>query len=228
MCSGKAMTTYIQTQQRVLAITPTPEYTGVAVAQLDATIDVGSANGPPFSIDKLNWSIVKLGTIKNSITGLNTLPSQSKHYYAEVCDLLIKYRPDGLATENPNLIDGSAAAMAGILSVMPSATFTTTQGLIFPENKSTFATPHIDERVEFSPLYIPPENWRDSYSSMEFKSASTPIHLVDASLIAILSLREKVKNRFGLEVPHVGPRGFKSLLRNYYDNNSKKGATRAP
>ncbi|WP_261538613.1 hypothetical protein [Burkholderia multivorans] len=202
------MTTLIQQQRRSLAIAPTRDHANptVAVLQLDAVIEVGSDDGPPFALDTHDWQVIHAGTITNSITDLRKLSEQSSKFYEELSDLITAYRPDGLAA--CNLInDDCVSAMIGIMSVMPSAMFVTTRGLVFPENNSTYVKPHIDERVEFSPLYL------------------CPVPQESAILIASHALQDGVHKRFGLEIPRIGPRESKSMIRNYYDTN-KKGASR--
>ncbi|MBU9514469.1 hypothetical protein KTE64_18870 [Burkholderia multivorans] len=202
------MTTLLQQERRALAIAPTRDHANptVAVLQLDAVIEVGSEDGPPFALDAHQWSILHMGALTNPITNLREVSRQSQKFYAELSDLIIEYRPDGLAA--CNLInDDCVSAMIGIMSVMPSAMFVTTQGLVFPENKSTYVKPYIDERVDFSPMYL------------------CPVPQGNAILIASHALQDSVHKRFGLEIPRIGPREFKSMIRNYYDTN-KKGASR--
>ncbi|MCO1384337.1 hypothetical protein [Burkholderia multivorans] len=173
--------------------------------QLDAVIEVGSDDGPPFALDTHDWQVIHTGTLKNPITDLRKLSEQSPKFYEEISDLITAYRPDGLAA--CNLInDDRVSAMLGIMSVMPSAMFVTTRGLVFPENNSTYVKPHIDERVEFSPLYL------------------CPVPQENAILIASHALQDGVHKRFGLEIPRIGPREFKSMIRNYY-GTTKKGAS---
>ncbi|HHT8898680.1 TPA: hypothetical protein ACT5CR_003125 [Burkholderia cenocepacia] len=201
------MTTYIQLQNRALAIAPTRDQTSLAILQLDAVIEVGSDNGPPFALDAHEWSILHMGALTNPIKSLREISMQSQKFYTELSDLVIEYRPDGLAA--CNLINSDCvSAMIGIMSVMPSSTFATTRGLVFPENNSTYVKPHIDERVEFSPLYL------------------CPIPQENAILIASHALQDGAHKRFGLEIPHIVPRELKALIRNYHDTN-KKGASRA-
>ncbi|WP_155637651.1 hypothetical protein [Burkholderia cepacia] len=201
------MTTYIQHQKRALAIAPTQAQTSLAILQLDAAIEVGSDNGPPFALDAHEWSILHMGALTNPITNLREISMQSQKFYAELSDLVIEYRPDGLAA--CNLIGNDcASAMIGIMSVMPASTFATTRGLIFPENNSTYVKPHIDERVEFSPFYL------------------CPVPQENAILIASHALQDGAHKRFGLEIPHIVPRDLKALIRNYHDN-TKKGTSRA-
>ncbi|WP_155623835.1 hypothetical protein [Burkholderia territorii] len=200
------MTAYIQLQNRALALAPTQEQTNLAILQLDAIIEVGSDNGPPFALDAHEWSILHAGALKNPIASLREISMQSQKFYAELSDLIIEYRPDGLAA--CNLIGNDcASAMIGIMSVMPASTFATTRGLIFPENNSTYVKPHIDERVEFSPLYL------------------CPVPQENAILIASHALQDGAHKRFGLEIPHIVPRELKALIRNYHD--TKEGASRA-
>ncbi|WP_176322386.1 hypothetical protein [Burkholderia vietnamiensis] len=200
------MTTYIQHQNRALAIAPTPGQTGLAILQLDADIEVGSDDGPPFALDAHKWSILHMGALINPITNLREISMQSQKFYAELSDLVIEYRPDGLAAGNI-INNDCVSAMIGIMSVMPSSTFATTRGLIFPENNSTYVKPHIDERVEFAPLYL------------------CPVPQENPILIASHALQAGVHKRFGLEIPHIVPRELKALIRNYHDN--KKGTSRA-
>ncbi|MBG0863121.1 MULTISPECIES: hypothetical protein [Burkholderia] len=202
------MTTLIQQERRSLAIAPTRDHANptVAVLQLDAVIEVGSEDGPPFALDAHKWSILHMGALTNPITDLREISMQSQKFYAELSDLIIEYRPDGLAA--CNLINSDCvSAMIGIMSVMPSSTFTTTRGLVFPENRSTYVKPHIEERVEFSPLYL------------------CPVPQENAILIASHALQDGVQKRFGLEIPRISPREFKSMIRNYY-GTTKKGASR--
>ncbi|WP_049120611.1 hypothetical protein, partial [Burkholderia cenocepacia] len=67
------MTTYIQHQNRALAIAPTRDQTSLAILQLDADIEVGSDNGPPFALDAHKWSILHMGALTNPITNLREI-----------------------------------------------------------------------------------------------------------------------------------------------------------
>ncbi|MCQ4438288.1 hypothetical protein NO135_25100, partial [Clostridioides difficile] len=63
------------------------------------------------------------------------LAQHSAAFYRELSNLMIRYRPDGLAAErfqtrgNGGTTIECVNAMLGIMSVMPCSTFTTTRGL---------------------------------------------------------------------------------------------------
>ncbi|AQQ46742.1 hypothetical protein KDW67_34435 [Burkholderia cenocepacia] len=237
------MTTFIQHSKRVLAIDPGTKNAGLAILQLDCTIELGSDDGPPFALGSYEWSIQRAGMLENPISDMKRLAQHSAAFYAELSNLMIRYRPDGLAAErfqtrgNGGTTIECVNAMLGIMSVMPCSTFTTTRGLMLerPQHPkgwaNGYAAPAIEEQVEFAPmLTTTASTWKNSYNrvhdidhiysqtSTRKNSTLTP-HTADAILIAAHALRTATRNRFNLEIPQIGPKRFAKLIRKYHDTH---------
>ncbi|MDR8054227.1 hypothetical protein [Burkholderia cenocepacia] len=244
------MTTYIQHSKRVLAIDPGTKNAGLAVLQLDCTIELGSDAGPPFALDDCRWSILHAGMLSSPVNDMKQLARQSAAFYLELSDLMIKYRPDGLAVErfqtrgNGGTTIECVNAMIGIMSVMPCSTFTTTRGLKLERGAhpkgwaNGYNAPFIEEQVEFAPLINPTAaTWKNAYNrvhdidaiyaqtSTRKNSTLTP-HTADAILIAAHALRVATRNRFRLDIPQIGPKKFAQLIRKHHEYHQQEGTTR--
>ncbi|CAM2172463.1 conserved hypothetical protein [Burkholderia cepacia] len=243
------MTTYIQYSKRVLAIDPGTKNAGLAVVQLDAQIELGSDDGPPFTLDSCNWSIVHAGMLQNPINDMKRLSSQSAAFYRELSELMIRHRPAGFAAErfqtrgNGGATIECISAMLGVMGVMPTSTFATTRGLkLVPEVQPGrgFNAPALEEQVEFTPLITPTAaTWKNAFNrsfdleaiyaqtSTRKDSTLTP-HTADAILIAAYALRTAVLHKFNLTVPQIGPKRFAKLIRKYHhDHPTEKGVATA-
>ncbi|MEK6315164.1 MAG: hypothetical protein V4807_12165 [Burkholderia gladioli] len=223
---------YIQYSKRVLAIDPGTKNAGLAIVQLDATVELGSDKGPPFSIDGHQWSIVHRGMLAHPISDMKSLGRNVAAFYAEISDYMTKYRPDGLAAErfqtrgNGGPTIECISAMLGVLAAMPSSTFTTTRGLVLEPQGRGFAAPYLEEKVvEFAPLLTTTAaTWKNKYNrefdidaiyaqtSTRKNSTLTP-HTADAVLIAAHALRAAFNNRFRHVLPQIGPKRFAKLIR---------------